>query len=203
MFHLRQHFSRSSYPCQLVSRPIVRPGARPGWPEKGWKRIIFVLEGFKLLLHRLGRSQCHNFPLLKMQGIVGSGLRNLAKTCSRWFKDQFYTMLFRTNFVFNYVTNLRHVQRRALRIIIPYMSYEDALSHLHLESLRDRRELLTKSFYRSVLKKDNKLNDLIPTVVNHTYSLRNPRNIPMFKSRTNRFKNSTIPYGVQKWDTVP
>ena len=84
-----------------------------------------------------------------------------------------------------------------------YMSYEDALSHLHLESLRDRRELLTKSFYRSVLKQDNKLNDLIPTVVNHTYSLRNPRNIPMFKSRTNRFKNSTIPYSVQKWDTVP
>ena len=98
---------------------------------------------------------------------------------------------------------IEHVQRRALRIIIPYMSYEDALSHLHLESLRDRRELLTKSFYRSVLKQDNKLNDLIPTVVNHTYSLRSPRNIPMFKSRTNRFKNSTIPYSVQKWDTVP
>ena len=98
---------------------------------------------------------------------------------------------------------IEHVQRRALRIIIPYMSYEDALSHLHLESLRDRRELLTKSFYRSVLKQDSKLNDLIPTVVNHTYSLRNPRNIPMFKSRTNRFKNSTIPHSVQKWDTVP
>jgi hypothetical protein len=68
-----------------------------------------------------GRSQCRGIALVfsffvffflvvasvtSHCGIVGSGYRNLAKTCSGDY-DKFYTMLTRTSSVFNYVTNLR------------------------------------------------------------------------------------------------
>jgi hypothetical protein len=49
-------------------------------------------------------------------GIVGSGFRNLAKTCSGDY-DKFYTMLTRTSSVFNYVTNLRRCNRGTYFII--------------------------------------------------------------------------------------
>ena len=73
----------------------------PLLPGKIWIRVVcsfsFSLPMFKLPCYT-GRSQCHNLPLLENAvffgflvvasvtfhcGIVGSGLRNLAKTCSQ------------------------------------------------------------------------------------------------------------------------
>ena len=66
------------------------------------------------------------------------------------------------------------------------MPYDNGLTQLNLDTLYDRGESVTKSFYRSILKNDSKLHDLIPSSLVHHYSFqfRNPRTIPIPKCKT-------------------
>jgi hypothetical protein len=45
-------------------------------------------------------------------------------------------------------------------------------------------EILCYSLHKSVLKPNNKLNDLLPAPKEHSYSFRNPRTFPFIKCRT-------------------
>ncbi|KAI8484066.1 hypothetical protein Bbelb_381840 [Branchiostoma belcheri] len=93
------------------------------------------------------------------------------------------------------ITRLEHVQKRALRTILKgqYSSYDAALQLTGLKSLKDRREDLC-------LKFATKLNpDLLPPKVGelsgrHT---RNSEKLKATKYRTNRYKNSPVPYLVR------
>ena len=83
------------------------------------------------------------------------------------------------------------IQRRAVKIILPHLTYDEGLSALNLTILFDRREHLYRSFYDKIITNPaNKLNDLIPNSVTPAYNLRKPRTIPLFKRRTKRFKMS-------------
>lgn len=97
---------------------------------------------------------------------------------------------------------IEHVQKRALKIVYPHLSYTASLGQSRLITLQERRENQCLSLYKSVLNHDNKLHELLPDPVNNKDHLRNPRKYPLFKCRTERFKNSFIPYCVNKWDTI-
>ena len=97
---------------------------------------------------------------------------------------------------------IKHIQKRALKIVFPHHSYAEALDKAKLKTLQERREIQCLSLYQSILKDDNKLNNLLPSPITHKYSLRNPRKYPLFKCRTERFRNSFIPYCVAKWDSL-
>ena len=96
------------------------------------------------------------------------------------------------------------IQRRALRVIHPQSSYKEALVELNLPTLYDRRELLCQTFYRNALHSNSRLYSLLPesSMNKHSYDLRNPRTLPLYKCRTNRFQNSFLPYCVRKWDRI-
>ena len=95
---------------------------------------------------------------------------------------------------------LEDIQRRALRIIYPQMSYKDSVTQFGLPTLYDRRELLCESFYKNATRPDSKLFNLLPELAPSHYNLRKPRRLPLFKCRTKRLKNSFIPSSVAKWD---
>ena len=97
---------------------------------------------------------------------------------------------------------IKHIQKRALKIVFPHLSYTEALDKAKLKTLQERRENQCRSLYQSILRGDNKLTNLLPSPITHKYSLRNPRKYPLFKCRTERFKNSFIPYCVAKWDSL-
>lgn len=97
---------------------------------------------------------------------------------------------------------IEHVQKRALKIVYPHLSYSASLDQSRLTTLQERRENQCLSLYKSVLNHDNKLHELLPDPVNNKDHLRDPRKYPLFKCRTERFKNSFIPYCVNKWDTI-
>ena len=94
------------------------------------------------------------------------------------------------------------IQRRAIRIICPRLSYAAGLVELKLPTLFDRRETLCKSFYSKVLRAPNNLNALMPDPVQSQYNLRKTRKFPIFKCRTKRFQDSFLPYCVRKWDAL-
>ena len=86
--------------------------------------------------------------------------------------------------------HLEQIQRRALRIIVPHLSYTNGLNELDLTTLEERRESLCKSFYKNNLNTASKLCSLLPDPVDHYYNPRNPRKLPLYKCRNNRFSDS-------------
>jgi hypothetical protein len=83
---------------------------------------------------------------------------------------------------------------RACKIIVPKLSYEDAIIDLELPLLYDRRMDICKDFFKSMCDPNHKLHDMLPPVRPNLKGLRNwkPREPPLLK--TERAKNSFVPY---------
>ena len=99
--------------------------------------------------------------------------------------------------------DIEQIQKRALKILVPGKSYKEAIAELNLELLSERRSEICKRFYNSALQPTSKLRELIPEQRQITYSLRHQRSFELFKSRTMRFKNSSIPACVKILDDHP
>ena len=92
-----------------------------------------------------------------------------------------------------YLSNeLEGVQKRAMRIIFPLCSYNEALVESGLTKLSDRRQELVDKLFKNILQNEqNKLHELLPARNTCTFNLRNRRKFkPAFK--TNRFRSSFI-----------
>ena len=84
------------------------------------------------------------------------------------------------------------LQKRAISIIFPLCSYNEALVESGLTKLSDRRQDLVDKLFKNVLQNEqNKLHELLPARNTCTFNLRNMGKFkPAFK--TNRFRSSFI-----------
>jgi hypothetical protein len=94
----------------------------------------------------------------------------------------------------NYLSqDLEWVQKRALRIILPWVSYEDALQSTSLQRLSHRRDGLSDKLFEEIVTDDShKLYNLLPPrheTVNMALRSSHRFNVAF---HTNRFKNSFI-----------
>ena len=94
--------------------------------------------------------------------------------------------------------DLEQIQRRATKIMLPSLSYNERLSELGLPTLHERRVELCRWFYKSVVRQ-HKFHDVLPSTVERPYSLRNPRTFSLVKCRTKRFQDNE---GVVSKETV-
>ena len=88
---------------------------------------------------------------------------------------------------------LERIQKRALRIIFPYASYNSALKEADVPSLYDRRASLSSDLFNDiVLDINHELAGLLPPKAEHHRQLRSNRkfNVPVCK--TDRLKKSFI-----------
>ena len=81
---------------------------------------------------------------------------------------------------------LESVQKRALRIAYPDLSYDEALEISNLQNLSSRRDISCKKFVES-LRRDvspynplTKIMEIRPGVKTHDYDLRNDRTVEQF-----------------------
>ena len=89
---------------------------------------------------------------------------------------------------------IESIQKRALKIAFPQSSYAASLRNVGLLTLYQRRENQCLSFYKNIHQHpDDKLRTLLPSAISHKFSLRNKRTYPMYKCKTERYKNSFIP----------
>lgn len=89
--------------------------------------------------------------------------------------------------------DLERLQRRALRIIHPFLSYSQAMITAGLTTLRERRRILCEKLFKNIVSDPtHKLHSLLPPKNLNPYNLRSnsPFSIPF--SKTNRFKNCFI-----------
>jgi hypothetical protein len=68
---------------------------------------------------------------------------------------------------------IERIQKRALRIICPDLSYSEAIEELDMETLKTRRKgLCTKVFKSIVNDKHHKIHHLLPTKHSNTHNLK-------------------------------
>ena len=93
-----------------------------------------------------------------------------------------------------YLSNeLEGLQKRALRIIQPDLSYAEALVALDITSLYERRKALSNGLFdQTVRVQSHKLHDLLPPRNVSTYCTRSQRYFKLPICKTNRFKNTFI-----------
>ena len=86
---------------------------------------------------------------------------------------------------------LKRVQKRALSIICPSLSYDEALNEAGIPTIISYCEdVCDKAFNAALGNKDNKLNKLLTETNKAPYLLRNHRHFPIPKWKTDRFKNT-------------
>ena len=90
--------------------------------------------------------------------------------------------------------SLESIKKRALRIINPQVSYTEALTLLNIDPLSDRRKNMCEKLFTQIQKPDHKLNVLLPPQSTTKYNLRSSKPLCLPRCRTNRFKNSFIPW---------
>ena len=90
--------------------------------------------------------------------------------------------------------SLERIQKRALSIIFPEVSYQDGLQLSCLSSLSSRRQELCDKLFSSVAANSNhKLYNHLYKVSTANYNLRCPRTYDLPNIKTNRFLNTFIP----------
>lgn len=87
---------------------------------------------------------------------------------------------------------IEQIQKRALRMIFPGRSYTEALLNADIVDLASRREELSLTFARNVAK-SGVIDDWF-TENNPVRTLRNTKKYKEPRCRTNRYKNSPVPY---------
>ena len=139
---------------------------------------------------KTAKKRLYSLSQLKRSGL---GTRELVQsfcTCIRPITE--YACRFFHDSLPAYLSNeLEGVQKRTMRIIFPFCSYNESLVELSLLKLPDcRQELVDKLFKEVVQNKENMLHCLLPAL-NPRSNLRNTRKFrPVFKR--NRFRNSFV-----------
>ena len=100
------------------------------------------------------------------------------------------------------VKDIERIQKRAMRIIFPALSYDESLSVAELVPLEARRQQLTDKLFQQIISDpSHKLNKLLPPVNECQIKLRKKR---LFKNqlfKTDRFRNSFITHNALKMRT--
>ena len=93
-----------------------------------------------------------------------------------------------------YLSNeMERLQKRALGIIHPDLSYAEALVDLDITSLYERRKALSNAIFDQIVRDQrHKLHVLLPPRSGSTYCTRSQRYSKLPICKTNRFKNTFI-----------
>ena len=86
-----------------------------------------------------------------------------------------------------------------MMMMMMMMSYDDILTHINLSTLKDRRDYLCKKQFIHMQARSNKVNCLLPEKRHFDHDLRRGNMYPLPVTRTNRYNNSLIPWGLYHW----
>ena len=90
--------------------------------------------------------------------------------------------------------NIETIQKRALRCIFRSATYADILSNVGLQTLKDRRDCICKTYFNNMKAHTHKLHHLLPGGRHVNYEMRQSNLYTLPKTRTNKYRNSFIPW---------
>ena len=87
--------------------------------------------------------------------------------------------------------NIEVIQKRSLKCIFPGLGYSEIRRRVYLDTLNVRRE-----YFDKIKVGTNRLNYLLPDKRHTEYNIRQENVYPLPVTRTNRFRNSFIPWAL-------
>ena len=136
--------------------------------------------------------------MLKRAGASRADLLNFYKASVR-STVEYASAVWHTGMTAEQADRIESVQRRALRIIEPGLSYQEALASTGLEMLHSRRERMAQAFFEAILSPDHRLHYLLPDPRPVSYGLRSRNDYAVPSLRTQRARRTLINYGLEHW----
>ena len=92
--------------------------------------------------------------------------------------------------------NIEVIQKRALKCIFPGLGYAEILRRVNLDTLKLRRDSICQKYFEKIKVGTHRLNYLLPDKRHIQYNIRQQNVYPLPVTRTNRFRNSFIPWAL-------
>ena len=149
--------------------------------KKASKRLTFTL---KILKN-------YNAPMEDLKSFYTSVIRSTL---------EYRAHIWHGNLTREQTRDIERIQKRALRIILPGLSYEEALVECNLKTLKGRREVMCINLIKTLLVPCHKLHDLLPPKVceiRNRETRLSGQKFYNFNCQTQRFKNGPIVYGIE------
>ena len=137
--------------------------------------------------------------LLKRAGVDQQSMLTVYTTCIRSVLE-YGCQVWNFNAPQYLSEEVERIQKRALRLICPHLSYSQALEQTQLPTLAQRRNSLCQCFFMNITEPEHKLHPILPPKDNN--NLRNSNNLGLFHCHTGRFKNSFIPQCISLFNTL-
>ena len=126
--------------------------------------------------------------VLRRGGVIGSDLVAIYVAVVR-FVLEYYCVLWNNALPAYLSSEIERVEMRALRIIQPRSSYQEALQLAKIAGLKDRRNELCMRTFDKITKGGPVSKHLTPIrTIAYDYSLRNSNSWASFKCKTERFR---------------
>ena len=130
---------------------------------------------------------------LRRAGLCKSDLCKYYTTCIRSVLE-YACQVFHGGLTKEQSDLLESVQKRALRIIDPDLNYNDAINVFGLQTLKDRRAKMCFCLFTLMQNSTHKLHNLLPEKRENRYELRDSKPFSLPRCKTNRCKNSFVPW---------
>ena len=101
-----------------------------------------------------------------------------------------------TNLNKHLTESIETVQKKALTCIYPGNEYADILCLTNLPCQKERRDSLCTKYFKKIMEATHRLNYLLPCQRCNKYDVRRFNEYPLPEIRTNRYRNSLIPWGL-------
>ena len=147
-------------------------------------------------LIKINSLKLHYLRLLKRAKIPFKELLNVYYTIIR-SSLEYACPVWTSGLTNDQSSSLEQIQKRALKIIFPTMTYDQALSNNNISTLATRRLLLAKRFFDNVTKYSNPVHNLLH--LNTSRRLRSTAKFEIPKVKTDRYKNSFIPFALKNF----
>lgn len=129
---------------------------------------------------------------LKRANIAAKELLTFYTTCIRPIME-YACPVFHNALPLYLSDELECLQKRAMRIIFPFVAYNDALIACNLDILSDRRRIITTKLFEEISNNnEHKLHKLLPKKNHCSKNLRSARKFHVPVCKTSRLKNSFI-----------
>lgn len=160
-----------------------------------WKtNVKYLVKKASKRLFALKILRNYNAPMEDLKSFYTSVIRSTLEYCAH---------IWHSNLTHEQTSDIERVQKRALRIILSGLSYEEALVECNLKTLKDRREDMCTNLIKSLLDPCHKLHDLLtPKVceIGNRETRLSGQKFYNFNCRTQRFKNSPIVHGIDLYN---
>ena len=138
---------------------------------------------------------------LRMLRRAGVGPKDIVTMCVVLIRSmlEYACQVWHTGLTAQQSDQLELVQSSALRVAYSDHSYRAALKITGLDTLRDRRDWLCWAIFANILEPAHILHSLLPASRQHSYVFTDRTKYPTVVGRSNRFRNTLVPYRLENW----